>query len=185
MRSKHANDKQYRLLRVYTSWRSRLICVYTFGPDMSVRKLRIISVHVSSVFSSYQHHAIAVIYDCKWSFWSNCFYWLLIIAISFSFLAFDLKPCSCARFAPRCIFAPGVYFGHGNRVLKFKWQKIIFLFLYYSFNGIFSSMQKFHKSLRYSDLNLSSFDLLSKQFSNSSWILMRLLWRHSGHLNFF
>ena len=75
--------------------------------------------------------------------------------------------------------------------LKFKWQRSLFLFLHCSFKGIISRIivkktacKHSIQSLRYSDLNLSSFDLLSKQFSNSWWILMRLLWCHSGHLIF-
>ena len=70
-------------------------------------------------------------------------------------------------------------------------KDLYFCFFHYSFNGIISRIipqktacKNSNLSLRYSDLNLSSFDLLSRQFSNSSWILMRLLWRQSGHLNF-
>ena len=57
----------------------------------------------------------------------------------------------------------------------FKRQRFIFLFLHYSFKGIISRIipqktarKTSNESVRYSNLNLNSFDLLSNHFSNTS-----------------
>ena len=72
-------------------------------------------------------------------------------------------------------------------LLKFKWQRFIFLFFIIALTVLFqgSYRRKLHAKIPIGPWDIAIWIwAVWTFFPNSSWILIRLLWRHSGHLNF-